>query len=96
MLKVTTEQAPPGSLVLRQLARIGHAVVGDSRYGHAPSNRHFEEKYALDRLFLHAARLEFEHPRTKMPIRVGAALPGDLALVLGRLGYLASMSRNEW
>lgn len=96
LLKVMTEQGAPHALLLRQLARIGHAVVGDSRYGHAPTNRHFEEKYALDRLFLHTARLEFEHPRTRAPIRVDEPLPGDLCLVLGRLGYLASMSRNEW
>jgi hypothetical protein len=95
-MKVTTREAPPPTLVLRQLARIGHAVVGDARHGHAPTNRHFEEKYALDRLFFHTTRLEFEHPRTRTPIRVDAALPGDLALVLRRLGYLASMSRNEW
>jgi len=96
LLNVATEQAPSNTLVLRQLARIGHAVVGDSRYGHAPTNRHFEEKYALDRLFLHTTRIEFENPRTRTPIRVDVPLPGDLALVLGRLGYLASMSRNEW
>jgi 23S rRNA (uracil-5-)-methyltransferase RumA len=96
LLKVTTEQAPSYTLLLRQLARIGHPVVGDSRYGHAPTNRHFEEKYALDRLFMHTIGLQFVHPRSRALIRVDAALPGDLGLVLRRLGYLASMSPNEW
>jgi 23S rRNA (uracil1939-C5)-methyltransferase len=96
LLKVTAEQAPPCSLVLRQLAKIGHPVAGDTRHGHAPTNRHFEEKYALDRLFLHTMRLELDHPLTGATIRVDSALPGDLAMVLERLGYLASMSRNEW
>jgi len=96
LLKVTTVEPPPPTLLQRQLGRIGHAVVGDSRHGHAPTNRHFEEKYALDRMFLHTTRLEFEHPLRHTPVRVDTALPGDLGLVLGRLGYLASMSRNEW
>jgi 23S rRNA (uracil1939-C5)-methyltransferase len=96
LLKVTTEQAPPVLRVLGQLARIGHAVVGDSRHGHAPTNRHFEEKYALDRPFFHTAHIELQHPLTGATVRVDSAPPGDLALVLRRLGYLTSMSRNEW
>jgi 23S rRNA (uracil1939-C5)-methyltransferase len=96
LLKVTTEQAPPGSLVMRQLARIGHPLIGDTHRGHAPTNRHFEEKYGLDRPFLHTSRFELDHPRTGATVRVDSALPGDLSLVLRRLGYLTSMSPNEW
>jgi 23S rRNA (uracil1939-C5)-methyltransferase len=83
------------SQVRRDLARIGHPVAGDHRYGHAPTNRHFEEKYMLDRPFLHCKRLEFQHPRNDTKLRVDAALPGELDAVLQRLGYLPSMSRNE-
>jgi 23S rRNA (uracil1939-C5)-methyltransferase len=71
------------------LARIGHPVVGDARYGHAPTNRHFEEKYALDRPFLHCMKVEFDHPRTGARVRAEGALPGELAMVLGRLGLVA-------
>jgi 23S rRNA (uracil1939-C5)-methyltransferase len=95
-LNLTTTQAATQTLIVCQLARIGHPLIGDPRSGHAPTNRHFEEKYALDRLFLHGSRLELEHPKTKAPLTVDLPLPGDLALVLERLGYLASMSRNEW
>jgi 23S rRNA (uracil1939-C5)-methyltransferase len=59
-------------------------VLGDDRYGHAPTNRFFEEKNALDRAFLHCVRLEFEHPRTGARMIVEAPLPGDLRAVLER------------
>jgi 23S rRNA (uracil1939-C5)-methyltransferase len=71
------------------LARIGHPVVGDARHGHAPTNRHFEERYALDRPFLHCMKVEFDHPRTGARIVAEGTLPGELAMVLGRTGLVA-------
>ena len=50
--------------IRRHLAAIGHPILGDERYGHAPTNRFFEEKHGLDRTFLHCIRLELNHPRT--------------------------------
>ena len=79
----------------RELARRGHPVVGDRRYGHDPTNRHFEERYLLDRPFLHCVELSFAHPRTRSTIRVGSGVPGELGMVLTRLGHLTSMSLNE-
>lgn len=72
--------------VRRHLAAIGHAVLGDERYGHAPTNRFFEEKHGLDRTFLHCVRLELEHPDGGARIVVDAPLPGDLRTVLERSG----------
>jgi len=70
--------------IRRHLAAIGHPILGDERYGHAPTNRFFEEKNALDRTFLHCVRLEFMHPRTGQRLIVEAPLPGDLRAVLER------------
>ena len=70
----------------RHLAAIGHPVLGDDRYGHAPTNRYFEEKHGLDRTFLHCVRLEIEHPNGGSRIVVEASLPGDLRSVLERSG----------
>ncbi len=67
------------------LAAIGHPLLGDARYGHAPSNRHFVERWALDRVFLHCARIELVHPRTGARLAIAAPLAGDLAIVLARL-----------
>jgi 23S rRNA-/tRNA-specific pseudouridylate synthase len=72
----------------RDLGRIGHPIIGDARHGHAPSNRHFEEKYALDRPFLHCLKVEFDHPRTQSRIAFGGTLPGELTMVLDRLGLV--------
>lgn len=71
--------------IRRHLAQLDHAVLGDERHGHAPSNRHFEEKYLLDRPFLHCARIELTHPHTGERVIVESPLPGDLAAVLARL-----------
>jgi 23S rRNA (uracil1939-C5)-methyltransferase len=70
--------------IRRHLAAIGHPVLGDDRYGHAPTNRFFEEKNALDRTFLHCVRLEFVHPRTQQRLIIEAPMPGDLRSVLER------------
>lgn len=57
-------------------ASIGHPVVGDTAYGRRRSN------LPLQRQFLHAWRLGFEHPRTHEPVSYEAPLPADLAGVL--------------
>jgi 23S rRNA (uracil1939-C5)-methyltransferase len=72
--------------IRRHLSQIGHPVLGDERYGHAPTNRHFEEKYGLDRTFLHCVRFELEHPQTQARLVVESPLPGDLQTVLERAG----------
>ena len=59
------------------LAAIDLPVVGDRVYG-VPDK-------ALDRQFLHASRLAFEHPFTSERIDVESPLPDDLAVYLGRL-----------
>lgn len=64
------------------LAAVGHPVVGDERYGGRT------RAVPLDRPFLHAAELGFEHPATGEQVRFSAALPADLQAVLDRLRAL--------
>jgi 23S rRNA (uracil1939-C5)-methyltransferase len=66
--------------IRRHLASIGHPVLGDERYGHAPSNRHLWERAALDRPFLHSERIELAGGPT-----IESPLAPDLELVLERL-----------
>ena len=69
------------------LAHIGHPVVGDPVYGGGGARgisgtaRVWARELAarVPRQFLHAARLAFDHPRTKEPLRFEAPLPEDLA-----------------
>lgn len=57
------------------LAAIGHPVCGDRQYG-VPG------RYGLERQFLHAQRLTFDHPVTGDPIDVRSELPADLRAAL--------------
>lgn len=83
VLRVVPEQERPHQ-VRRHLAAIGHPVLGDDRYGHAPSNRFFEERNGLDRTFVHGVRVELEHPRTGLRLLLESPLHGDLRSVLER------------
>lgn len=83
VLRVIPEQGRTHQ-IRRHLAAIGHPILGDDRYGHALTNRFFEEKNGLDRAFLHCVRLEFDDPETGQRRVVEAPLPGDLRAVLER------------
>jgi len=83
VLRVIPEQGRTHQ-IRRHLAAIGHPVLGDDRYGHAPTNRFFEEKNALDRTFLHCVRLELDHPGRAQRMIIEAPMPGDLRGVLER------------
>ncbi len=83
VLRVVPEQGRTHQ-IRRHLAAIGHPVLGDERYGHATTNRYFEEKNGLDRPFLHCVRLEVDHPDTGGRLLIEAPLPGDLRAVLER------------
>ncbi|MDE2796375.1 MAG: RluA family pseudouridine synthase [Gemmatimonadota bacterium] len=72
-------------------ASIGHAVVGDEVYGAGRElgfggvARRWAAELAArtPRQFLHAHRLELEHPVTGEPLAFRSPLPGDLAAVRG-------------
>lgn len=56
-------------------AAIGHSLTGDTTYGGA-------ERYGLERQFLHAHRLSFQHPRSGAQLSFTSPLPDDLAAAL--------------
>ncbi len=61
------------------LRSIGHAVVGDARYGGE------RQSLPMARPFLHAERLELAHPVTGDALVFESSLPADLAAVLAGL-----------
>ncbi|MGA7316359.1 MAG: RluA family pseudouridine synthase [Silvibacterium sp.] len=92
------------------LSSIGHPVVGDTLYG-APTRipvvstaRRKKsdpelETIALDRNFLHAAELQFVHPRTGTTLDLKAPLPEELQAFLAKLksqqqGFCAEGARR--
>jgi len=68
------------------LASIGHPVVGDVLYG-APREMHSKQggSISLPRNFLHAAALEFAHPRSGTWLKLSRPLPSELESLLDRL-----------
>ena len=67
------------------LASIRHPVVGDRIYG-----RPGPEGVDPGRVWLHAWRLAFPHPKTREEVSVTAPIPDDLIASLARLGPVAS------
>ncbi len=61
------------------LRSIGHPVVGDTRYGGA------RQSLPLARPFLHAERLELDHPVSGAALSFESPLPADLVDLLGTL-----------
>jgi 23S rRNA pseudouridine1911/1915/1917 synthase len=83
------------------LASIGHPVVGDTVYGAParlmviPSRKATDpepESLTLRRNFLHAAELEFAHPRTGRAIHLQSELPAELE---GLLQLIASGAKEN-
>jgi 23S rRNA pseudouridine955/2504/2580 synthase len=60
------------------LAHLGHPVLGDDRYGDFDLNKALRKK-GLKRMFLHATRLEFEHPLKDERVVLESPMPADLA-----------------
>ncbi len=58
-------------------AWLGHALVGDERYGDSARNRLFRKK-GYKRLFLHAYQLQFKHPGSGESMKFTAPLPDEL------------------
>ena len=60
------------------LASEGFPIAGDDKYGDFELNKTFQ-KQGLKRMFLHAWRLQFNHPATGQRIELMAELPVDLS-----------------
>ena len=86
-----TEQGLPGMTLLEvtiktgrthqirvHLASQGHGIVGDDKYGDFDLNRRLQ-KQGMKRMFLHAWRLQFNHPATGERLALSAELPSELA-----------------
>ncbi|WP_082576943.1 RluA family pseudouridine synthase [Acidovorax sp. Root70] len=60
------------------LASQGHAIVGDDKYGDFDLNKRLQ-KLGMKRMFLHAWRLQFNHPASGERVQLNAELPPELA-----------------
>jgi 23S rRNA pseudouridine955/2504/2580 synthase len=70
--------------IRRHLAAIGHPVAGDAKHGDFPFNRELRGRWGLKRMFLHALRIQMEHPIHGGRLDVSAPLPAELRSALKR------------
>jgi 23S rRNA pseudouridine1911/1915/1917 synthase len=68
------------------LASLGHPVVGDTLYGAPRKIASYGETASLERNFLHAAAIQFLHPRTGKALAFEQPLPGELESFFRRIG----------
>ena len=66
------------------LAHVGYPIAGDDKYGDFDANKRLA-KLGLKRMFLHAASLEFNHPRSAQVVRIEAPLAPELERFLQSL-----------
>jgi len=59
------------------MAQIGHPLLGDSLYGHGPTE-------SISRSALHAGKIFFIHPITNEEIRIEAEVPEDMLQFINR------------
>jgi 23S rRNA pseudouridine1911/1915/1917 synthase len=67
------------------VSTMGHPIVGDTTYGAPKQVRGKNAVTVLPRNFLHAAELEFKHPRTGKVIALKSELPEELQRFLSKL-----------
>ena len=65
------------------LASAGHPIAGDDKYGESDRQRALQ-KLGLKRMFLHAWRLQFNHPASGERIALQAGLPPELHTLMSR------------
>lgn len=72
------------------LSAIGHPIVGDATYGgvHRRVGRNLRAVMRLERPFLHAERLAFDHPDDGRRVEFESPLPTDLQSVLDEITEL--------
>ena len=63
------------------LASAGHTIAGDDKYGDFERNRSLQKR-GLKRMFLHAWRLQFNHPVTGTRTALQADLPAELQALM--------------
>jgi 23S rRNA pseudouridine1911/1915/1917 synthase len=68
------------------LASLRHPVVGDALYGAPREVRSKDAVISLPRNFLHAAELQFQHPKTNELMKFSRPLPGELEEFLRIIG----------
>jgi RluA family pseudouridine synthase len=71
--------------IRRHFARRMRHIVGDRQYGKKKMNDYYLENFGLDRIFLHAHKFTFFHPKKKKDFTIECSLPDELSSLLKSL-----------
>ena len=74
------------------MAFIGHPVLGDPLYGGERGAVFTQNRQLIHGQCLHAARLEFNHPRTGEPMCFTAPCPDDMQRLIDKLRHASGYS----
>ncbi len=64
----------------RHMKHIAHPILGDATHGKGPLNRAVAAHLGLQRLWLHAERLQLRHPVTQLQLAIEAPCPPEWML----------------
>ena len=64
----------------RHMKHIAHPILGDATHGKGPLNRAVADLIGLQRLWLHAERLQLPHPVSGQTLVIDAPLPAEWGL----------------
>lgn len=81
----------------KHMNKISHPIIGDTKYGNRHHNHMFQDKFGHSLMYLHAQRIEFEHPNLG-PVTYEAPLPSFWVKDLRELGFksvLASIKHDQ-
>jgi tRNA pseudouridine65 synthase len=73
--------------IRKHFHHIFHPLIGDTSHGEGRHNRLFREEFAVERLLLHAHRLQLRHPLSGELLTISAPLPTEFSHLIGCFGW---------
>ncbi|MCG9714467.1 tRNA pseudouridine(65) synthase TruC [Shewanella insulae] len=71
----------------RHMAHLRHPIIGDTTHGDGKQNRFMREHSGINRLWLIAKKIEFNHPRTGERVAVETELEAEWLTLFQLLGW---------
>ncbi len=83
----------------RHMAHLRHPILGDTTHGDGKQNKFFREHFGINRLWLIAKKLSFNHPRTGERVAIETELEQEWLTLFDELGWgedTLSASNNRY
>jgi tRNA pseudouridine65 synthase len=71
----------------KHFSHIFHPIIGDRTHGCNKQNKLFTETWTMNTMLLHAKSLSFDHPVTKQPITIQAAIQPEFERMMDLMGW---------